>query len=62
MELETVLRCNIFSLLFHRPEGLGVVCGAVFLCVMFVFMPVPFHKHLAANTPGKFPHNEVSLL
>ncbi|XP_059140522.1 UDP-N-acetylglucosamine--dolichyl-phosphate N-acetylglucosaminephosphotransferase-like isoform X2 [Physella acuta] len=40
------------------PEALGVVCGAVFLCTMFLFMPIPFYKQLADNTPGKFPHHE----
>lgn len=40
------------------PEALGVVCGAVFLCTMFLFMPIPFYKQLAENTPGKFPHHE----
>uniref|UniRef100_A0A0B7AJS6 UDP-N-acetylglucosamine--dolichyl-phosphate N-acetylglucosaminephosphotransferase n=1 Tax=Arion vulgaris TaxID=1028688 RepID=A0A0B7AJS6_9EUPU len=40
------------------PEALGVVCGAVFLATMFLFMPIPFYKQLAVNTPGKFPHHE----
>uniref|UniRef100_A0A2C9KWY5 UDP-N-acetylglucosamine--dolichyl-phosphate N-acetylglucosaminephosphotransferase n=1 Tax=Biomphalaria glabrata TaxID=6526 RepID=A0A2C9KWY5_BIOGL len=25
---------------------------------MFLFMPMPFYKQLADNTPGKFPHHE----
>ncbi|XP_041373345.1 UDP-N-acetylglucosamine--dolichyl-phosphate N-acetylglucosaminephosphotransferase-like [Gigantopelta aegis] len=40
------------------PEALGVICGAVFLILMFLFIPVPFYKHLADNEKGKFPHQE----
>ncbi|XP_060076988.1 UDP-N-acetylglucosamine--dolichyl-phosphate N-acetylglucosaminephosphotransferase-like [Ylistrum balloti] len=40
------------------PEAQGVVCGAVFLIIMFLFIPFPFYKHLAVNHSTKFPHNE----
>lgn len=50
----------IYYSLPSSPEALGVVCGAIFLCVMFLFMPIPFYKQLADKTPGKFPHHEVS--
>jgi len=28
------------------PEALGVISGAVFLCAMFVFIPIPFYQDL----------------
>ncbi|XP_052784266.1 UDP-N-acetylglucosamine--dolichyl-phosphate N-acetylglucosaminephosphotransferase-like isoform X2 [Mya arenaria] len=40
------------------PEAMGVICGAVFLVIMFLFIPVPFYKHLADPTNAKFPHHE----
>ncbi|XP_072049660.1 UDP-N-acetylglucosamine--dolichyl-phosphate N-acetylglucosaminephosphotransferase-like [Amphiura filiformis] len=39
------------------PESLGVVAGAVFLIMMFLFIPVPFWKPLTDKEPG-FPHHE----
>lgn len=38
------------------PESTGVIGGAIFLCVMFLFIPVPFHRHFGENE-GPFPHN-----
>ncbi|XP_005096228.1 UDP-N-acetylglucosamine--dolichyl-phosphate N-acetylglucosaminephosphotransferase isoform X1 [Aplysia californica] len=62
---EMFIKANLFGIDLNKPgskekvpEALGVVCGAVFLCTMFLFMPVPFYKQLAENTPGKFPHHE----
>ena len=46
--------CFVFS-----PESAGVICGAVFLVIMFLFIPVPFYKHLADNDNKAFPHHEV---
>ncbi|XP_071095089.1 UDP-N-acetylglucosamine--dolichyl-phosphate N-acetylglucosaminephosphotransferase-like [Haliotis cracherodii] len=40
------------------PEALGVICGAVFLIVMFLFIPVPFYKHLSDTDTAKFPYHE----
>lgn len=41
------------------PEAQGVICGAVFLIVMFLFIPVPFYKFLSEELPTKqFPHHE----
>ncbi|XP_071175281.1 UDP-N-acetylglucosamine--dolichyl-phosphate N-acetylglucosaminephosphotransferase-like [Mytilus edulis] len=41
------------------PEALGVICGAIFLIIMFLFIPVPFYKHLYYTENYKsFPHNE----
>ena len=34
--------------------------GAVFLMIMFMFIPVAFYKNLGLND-GKFPFHEVSL-
>jgi len=49
--------------IFFSPEAQGVVCGAVFLIIMFFFIPFPFYKHLTYTTstdvPQKFPHHEV---
>ena len=42
---------------FCRPEAQGVVCGAVFLITMFIFIPFPFHEHMART--DEFPFNEV---
>ena len=43
-----------------RPEAQGVICGAVFLIAMFVFIPFPFYdKMLEAD---QFPFNEVWLV
>ncbi|XP_014680765.1 PREDICTED: UDP-N-acetylglucosamine--dolichyl-phosphate N-acetylglucosaminephosphotransferase-like isoform X2 [Priapulus caudatus] len=39
------------------PESAGVIAGAIFLCVMFLFIPVPFHRHLTYDGAGPFPHN-----
>ncbi|BFZ14153.1 hypothetical protein BsWGS_17192 [Bradybaena similaris] len=61
------IKANLFGIDLNKPaqdekkkipEALGVVCGAVFLATMFLFMPIPFYKQLAVNTPGKFPHHE----
>ena len=46
---------------YFRPESMGVICGAVYLIIMFLFIPVPFYKHLAENKTGKFPYHEVRL-
>ncbi|XP_002730450.2 UDP-N-acetylglucosamine--dolichyl-phosphate N-acetylglucosaminephosphotransferase-like [Saccoglossus kowalevskii] len=40
------------------PEALGVICGAVFLMVMFLFIPVPFLEIFLADKWEKFPHHE----
>ncbi|KAI0230084.1 UDP-N-acetylglucosamine--dolichyl-phosphate N-acetylglucosaminephosphotransferase [Lamellibrachia satsuma] len=39
------------------PEAQGVVVGAVFLMIMFMFIPVAFYKNLGLND-GKFPFRE----
>ncbi|XP_071958202.1 UDP-N-acetylglucosamine--dolichyl-phosphate N-acetylglucosaminephosphotransferase-like isoform X2 [Antedon mediterranea] len=40
------------------PEALGVICGAMFLIIMFIFIPFPFGKKWFENDANKFPHNE----
>ncbi|KAH3812754.1 UDP-N-acetylglucosamine--dolichyl-phosphate N-acetylglucosaminephosphotransferase-like [Dreissena polymorpha] len=40
------------------PEAMGVICGAVFLVIMFLFIPVPFYRHLADPNNKQFPHHE----
>ena len=47
-----------FVFCLSRPESLGVVAGAVYLIMMFVFIPVPFWKPLTDDEP-EFPHHEV---
>ncbi|KAL4219725.1 UDP-N-acetylglucosamine--dolichyl-phosphate N-acetylglucosaminephosphotransferase [Mactra antiquata] len=45
--------------IYHfRPEAAGVICGAVFLVIMFLFIPVPFYKHLYDGKNSSFPHHE----
>lgn len=42
------------------PESQGMICGAIFLVIMFLFIPVPFYKHiLTDNSEKSFPHHEV---
>ena len=52
--------CTMYHFVFclSRPESLGVVAGAVYLIMMFVFIPVPFWKPLTDDEP-EFPHHEV---
>lgn len=40
------------------PEGLGVIAGAIFLCVMFLFIPVPFWRLWMVKGEEEFPHHE----
>lgn len=41
------------------PESQGMICGAIFLVIMFLFIPVPFYKHiLTDNSEKPFPHHE----
>ena len=41
------------------PEGLGVICGAVYLISMFLFIPIPFLPSLIPETETPFKHHEV---
>lgn len=58
------IRANLFGIDMSKrekkkvPESAGVICGAVFLVIMFLFIPVPFYKHLADPSNTKFPHHE----
>lgn len=54
-EVNNITQCKF---LFNRPEAQGVLCGAVYLIVVFLFIPVPFYKHLAEKD-AQFPHYEV---
>lgn len=42
------------------PEGLGVVCGAIYLMAMFLFIPVPFIRPYFLGEKGEFEHQEFS--
>ncbi len=46
---------------FARPEAQGVVCGAVYLCIMFLFIPVPFYEYMTQKEVTQFPFSEVSM-
>jgi hypothetical protein len=48
---------NFFS--FFSPEAMGVLCGAVYLICVFVFIPFPFWKAWWENGANDFPHHEV---
>ncbi|KAL5020418.1 hypothetical protein ScPMuIL_003310 [Solemya velum] len=61
------IRANLFGIDMSKPkqsrgskpkipESQGVVCGAVFLIIMFLFIPVPFYKHLTDDS-RIFPHH-----
>lgn len=38
-----------------------MLCGAVYLIVVFLFIPVPFSKYLTTGE-GEFPHHEVGCI
>lgn len=40
------------------PEAIGVVCGAVFLVCLFIFIPVPAFTVWWKNGRQEFPHHE----
>ncbi|CAB3993973.1 UDP-N-acetylglucosamine--dolichyl-phosphate N-acetylglucosaminephosphotransferase [Paramuricea clavata] len=40
------------------PEAMGVLCGAVYLICVFVFIPFPFWKAWWENGANDFPHHE----
>ena len=50
---------HIPAVLDNRPEGLGVVCGAVYLMAMFLFIPVPFIRPYFLGEKDTFEHQEV---
>ncbi|NWX21194.1 GPT acetylglucosaminephosphotransferase, partial [Aegotheles bennettii] len=43
------------------PEAQGVISGAVFLIILFCFIPMPFLRCFVEEQCTAFPHNEVSL-
>ncbi|KAF0295545.1 UDP-N-acetylglucosamine--dolichyl-phosphate N-acetylglucosaminephosphotransferase [Amphibalanus amphitrite] len=44
------------------PEAMGIVCGCIYLIVVFIFIPVPFGTYIVFNQEG-FPHEKfVELL
>lgn len=62
---EMFIRANLFGIDQSKkskskvPEALGVICGAIFLIIMFLFIPVPFYRHLYYIENYKsFPHHE----
>lgn len=44
------------------PESQGVICGAVFLIILFCFIPFPFLNCFVEEQCKAFPHHEVSGL
>ncbi|XP_077985577.1 UDP-N-acetylglucosamine--dolichyl-phosphate N-acetylglucosaminephosphotransferase-like [Glandiceps talaboti] len=40
------------------PEALGVICGAIYLIIMFLFIPVPFMEIFLQEKWAEFPHHE----
>ena len=44
-----------------RPEAQGVVCGAVYLVLMFLFIPVLFYDRLRNTSTETFPFHEVGV-
>lgn len=49
-------------LLGHSPESQGVISGAVFLIILFCFIPFPFLNCFVEEQCKAFPHHEVSGL
>jgi hypothetical protein len=55
-------KVKLFLFFNFSPEAQGVVCGAVFLIIMFLFIPVVFMRQLAdTSTQQGFPHDRVSI-
>lgn len=44
------------------PESQGVISGAVFLIILFCFIPFPFLNCFVEEQCKAFPHHEVSAL
>lgn len=57
LEIEHTVGVSRF-LFVCRPEGLGVVSGAVFLIILFLFIPIPFLPSLVGEAK-EFDHREV---
>ena len=49
-------------MLAHSPESQGVISGAVFLIILFCFIPFPFLNCFVEEQCKAFPHHEVSGL
>lgn len=45
----------------RRPEAQGVISGAVFLIILFCFIPVPFLRCFVEDGCAAFPYDEVGL-
>lgn len=41
------------------PEAQGVISGAVFLIILFCFIPVPFLRCFVEEQCAAFPHDEM---
>ncbi|GBO19911.1 UDP-N-acetylglucosamine--dolichyl-phosphate N-acetylglucosaminephosphotransferase, partial [Araneus ventricosus] len=58
------LRANLYGIDMGKrnsikiPEAMGVVCGSVFLIIMFLFIPVPFIQYWTTNSEAPFPHHQ----
>lgn len=46
----------------RSPESQGVISGAVFLIILFCFIPFPFLNCFVEEQCKAFPHHEVSAL
>ncbi|KAJ8347774.1 hypothetical protein SKAU_G00263630 [Synaphobranchus kaupii] len=44
------------------PESQGVICGTVFLIILFCFIPVPFLSFFVGEQSKGFPHDEFVQL
>ena len=55
-------RLTLHRISFSRPEGLGVVCGTVYLVAMFSFIPFPFLFAWLQSGPHPFPHEQVNRI
>ena len=52
--------CTVRLISGSRPEGLGAVCGAVYLAVLFMFIPVPFVDHFY-GAHSSFPLEKLAM-
>ncbi|XP_046388610.1 UDP-N-acetylglucosamine--dolichyl-phosphate N-acetylglucosaminephosphotransferase [Ischnura elegans] len=59
---EMFVKANLFGVDLNKqskekiPEAIGVVSGCIFLIILFLFIPVPFGRHIIENS--SFPHDE----
>ena len=55
------MKMLMFNISVFSPEAMGVLCGAVYLICLFIFIPFPFWTTWWENGGNDFPHHKVIL-